>query len=358
MKIIARYVLQQFLAVLGVALFAFLGLYLVIDFFEKFDNLLSKNVQALDSCQYFLYKIPLILTQGIPMAVLLATLVCIGILNRNRELIALKVAGVSIVSYAGPILLVTVVLAAAQFVGAEFLARQMNHQAEAIWQQKVEQRFAPIAWSQENVWYHGKDVIYQIRLYDQRSQNLEKVSIFYLSDDFKLLRRLDTKRLHWQENHWIAENGFLIQFEGSGSSIEIFSERELDLQETPEDFKALKALPQELNWLELYRYSSKLRQEGYNSWQYQVDLHLRLAIPVTAIILALLGLGLALRQGLRGNIAVGVGLGIGVAGVYLTVLQVGSSLGNAGIVPPFVGVWSGNLLFAALGIYLLATAPQ
>jgi lipopolysaccharide export system permease protein len=358
MKIIGRYVLQHFLSVLGVTLFGFLGLYLVIDFFEKFDNLLSRNIQALDSCQYFLYKIPLILTQGIPMAVLLATLIGIGILNRNRELIALKVAGVSIASYAGPILLVTVVLAAGQFAGAEFLARQMNRKAEAIWQQKVEQRLAPIAWSQENVWYHGKDIIYQIRLYDQRSQTLEKVSIFYLGDDFKLIRRLDTKRLHWQEHHWIAENGFLIQFEGSGSRIETFSERELDLQETPEDFKALKAIPQELDWLDLYRYSSRLRQEGYNSSQSQVDLHLRLAFPVTSIILALLGLGLALRQKLRGNIAVGVGLGIGVAGIYLTMLQVGSSLGNAGILSPFVGVWSGNLLFAALGAYLLATAPQ
>jgi lipopolysaccharide export system permease protein len=358
MKIIARYVLSYYLSVLGIGLFAFLGLYLVIDFFEKFDNILGKNVQAADSFRYFILKVPLIVSQGIPMAVLLGTLIGLGILNRNRELIALKAAGVSLGSYAGPILLVSLVLAIAQFFVAESIARSMNRKAEELWQEKVEQRVKPLAWSHENLWYHGKDIIYQIRLYDQRSQTLERVSIFYFSPGFRLLRRLDAQRLRWQGDAWVAENGLILSFDGARTQTEKFGERKLEVLETPKDFSGLKTLPQELDWLDLYRYSSKLQQEGYNAAQYQVDLNLRLAFPVTAVILALLGLGLALRQSLRGNIAVGVGLGSLVAGAYLTLLQVGSSLGNAGIVPPAVGVWSGNVIFAALGAYLLATAPQ
>ncbi len=83
--------------------------------------------------------------------------------------------------------------------------------------------------------------------------------------------------------------------------------------------------------------------------RYQVDWHLRLALPVTTAILALLGVAIALHLGHRGGIAVGVGIGIVVAGLCLTALQIGGSLGTAGILPPALAVWSSNVLFGALG---------
>ena len=99
-------------------------------------------------------------------------------------------------------------------------------------------------------------------------------------------------------------------------------------------------------------------QEGYSALRYQVDWHLRLAFPLTGTILALLGLGIAMHLGHRGGIAIGVGIGIMVTGLYLTAIQVGGSLGTAGILPPYLAVWSSNVLFGALGLWLLRRAPQ
>ncbi len=99
MKIIPRYILRHFFPVFGLALSAIVGLYLIIDFFEKVDNLLEKHVPAGEILSYFLLKIPFILTQGIPMAVLLGSLVALGILKRNRELIALETAGIKATTY-------------------------------------------------------------------------------------------------------------------------------------------------------------------------------------------------------------------------------------------------------------------
>lgn len=352
MKIITRYMLRHFFPIFSVALFAIVGLYLIIDFFEKVDNLLEKQVPAADILSYFFLKVPFIVSQGIPMASLLGSLVALGILKRNRELIALETAGIKATSYVYPILLTALGLSFVHFLTDETLARNMNQRAQQIWQKQVLNQKAPLSWGHENVWYHGQNAIYQIHLYNKEEETLEKVSLFFLSPPFELSGRLDAKRIRWSDNQWIAENGLILRFNGSNVEQEWFAEKRLNLPETPHDFSRLETIPAELNWYDLYSYSRKIRAEGYNANPYEVELHMRLALPLTTFIVALLGVTIALSQGLHGGIAVGVGIALIVASLYFVVLHLGSALAVAGVLPPFLGVWLGDVIFAALAGYL------
>jgi lipopolysaccharide export system permease protein len=353
MKIIARYVVfRHFTPILGLSVAAFTGLYLAIDFFEKIDDFMEKKVSVAHTCAYFLYKIPSIATQGIPMAALLAALIGFGILKHNREIVALEAAGVKSSTYTRPVLLAALVLCLAHFGFGETIARTLNQRADRIWYGEVRQHKTSASWLHENVWYHGRNTIYQVRLYDRKSQNLEKVSLFYLDPQFKLMRRLDAKRLHWDGKGWVAEDGLILSFNGTNTQQEWFQELKLDLPETPGDFSSLETVPEELDWLSLLRYTRKIRQEGYDSTPYEIELHLRAASPATTLVLVLLGLLIALRQGPHTGIALGIGVAILLASVYLTVLQLGCSLATAGVLAPLAGVWSGNALFAALAGYL------
>jgi lipopolysaccharide export system permease protein len=358
MRIISRYVLKVFFPVFFLTLSAFLGIYLIIDFFEKADDLLEKQADILVSIAYFAYKIPTVVAQGIPMATLMATLITLGILNRNREIIAFKAAGLNAFSYAGPILFSALFLSIVDFTFGETVARYMNQKSQEIWRREVMQTGSSVRYSQENVWYRGQSAIYEIRHYDRSTQALDSVSIFYLDPQFRLTRRLDAKRLRWQDNKWIAENGLVMTLNGTEVAQEWFTERVLDLQEKPEDFGGIATIPEELDWLDLYNYTEKIRQEGYNAVPYEVELHVRAAFPMTALILALLGVTIALRQGPQGGIAFSVGIALIVAFIYLTGLQVGCSMASAGILPAFAGVWTINALVVILGSYLWTTAPQ
>jgi lipopolysaccharide export system permease protein len=352
MKIIPCYVLRHLLPIFLLALLAFVGLYLIIDFFEKVDDLLEKHVPLEEILRYFLYKTPLVAVQGIPMSLLLATLITLGILKRNREIIAFKASGVHTIRYAGPIIVAALVIAALHFGIGETLARNLNQKSQIIWQEYVQKRRQALSWSQENVWFHGLSVIYQIRVYDRKLQTLEKVSLFFLDDQFRLTERLDTRRLRWEGSGWIAEDGLLLRFSGQDIHQERFDTRPLELHETLDDFSSLATLPEELDWLDLYHYMQKIRKEGYNSVPYEVELNVRAAAPVTTLILTLLGITLALRQGLHGGIAAGIGIALLAASFYMALTHVGSSLALAGILPPFVGVWSGNMIFGSLALYL------
>lgn len=358
MKIIPRYILRHFLPIFVLSLSAFTGLYLVIDFFEKIDNMLEKNLSLADTCSYFLNKTPFIAAQGIPVAVLLAALITLGMLKRNRELIALEAAGVKTISYVAPIVVAALFISLIHLGANETVSRTMNQKSQKIWQEQVQHRKAPISWGEENVWYHGQDVVYQIRLYDKRSQTLEKVSLFYLDDQFRLVERLDARRFRWENSKWIAENGLTLKFNETGTEQQWFDEKTLELRETPADFSGLETIPEELAWADLYHYAQKIRQEGYNALPYEVDLHLRIAFPLTTLILAVLGIIIALRQGMHGGIALGVGIALLLASLFFAVQQLGCALATAGILPPLVGVWAGNVIFTAVAVYLWLSNPS
>jgi len=357
-SIISRYMLRHFLPILAIGLFAFLTIYLVVDFFENIDNVIQRQVPMREVGTYLLLKIPFILTQGIPTATLLAVMASLGILNRNRELTALRAAGLSARSYCGPLVVAAAVLFAANLLIGETLARSTELQAKKIWNEKIERRVNPASWSRENIWFQARNLIYRIRFYDKRTQVMERPTLYFLDGDFRLVERLDARRIRWEGGKWVAEEALVIKVSGEETA-DVFHERlELSLRQTPADFARVESVPQELGWLDLYEYVSRIRAEGYDSTPSLVELHTRVAFPLTTLILAVLGVAVALRQGLHGGMARSVVSALLLATAYLAVVQVGSSLASAGIVPAWLGVWAGNVLFAALGSYLWVTAPQ
>lgn len=353
MKIISRYVLQHFFPIFALAVLAFTGLYLIIDFFEKIEDIVKNDLSLFETLTYFMAKTPLITTQGFPMSVLLASLITLGILKRNRELIAMRAAGISSGLYAGPIVGAALMLGALHFGLDETVARSMNKQAQEMWQQA--RKMGSLSYRHENVWFRGRDAIYQIRLYDKRTQTMDKVSLFFIDPKFKMTERLDARSIHWNGSRWVAADGLLLKFSGNSTEQEWFQEMELSLPESPADFASIESIPEQLGWADLLRYTRRIRQEGYNAAPYEVELHLRVALPFTSLVLALLGISIALRQGIHGGIASGLVISLLVAFLYLTVLQIGCSLGTVGILPPIVGVWTANAIFLALVAYLRLT---
>jgi len=50
---------------------------------------------------------------------------------------------------------------------------------------------------------------------------------------------------------------------------------------------------------------------------------------------------------------IGIGTSIVIGLLYYAVIAVSLALGKAGLLPPAVAAWSGNVIFAAVGVYLL-----
>lgn len=358
MKIITRYVLRHFAAVFGLALFGFGGIYLVVDFFERLDDIMEKKAAVPDAVLYFACKVPAILIQGIPMAVLLASLIGLGLLQRNREIIALRAAGLRARVYAGPMVAASVGLALVTFGAGETLGRSLNHKAETLWRERIDKKGAPLGFVQENVWYRGDDFFLQARTYDAKTRVFQGISIYFLDENFRLRRRLDAQRLLWTGSEWKAERGSVLEWEGATARHRGFEAVEVPVELDPKDLAMAATLPEDLRWDDLYAYARKLKDEGYNAVPYRVELHTRVATAFAAVILGIIGVSLSLHLGHRGGIALGITMGLGLTFFYLVLFQTGASFARSEMLPAAVGVWAPNLLFAAVGAALWGRAPQ
>lgn len=351
MRIIPRYMLRNFLPVFTISMFGFVGLYLIVDFFERIDRMMEHHLAFHDIYSYFLFKIPQIMTQGIPMSAILSAIITLGVLKRNRELIAMETAGLNPAVYIAPLAVTALLLSVLHFGVGEYMARPLNQKLQDIWDVKVRNLNPSVWWNPENVWYREENTIYQIRLYDRANSTMEKVSIFFLDPQFRLNQRLDARRISWTPSGWIAEDGLLVRFESGHTQQQWFDRQPVELNVTPQSFARGQAMPEDLGMVDLYSYIRKIEQEGYSSTPYRVELHMRMATPFATLILALLGMVVALRQGLHGGIAAGVGFSLILAFSFLVIANVGSSLASAGTLPPFLGVWAGNIIFTGLVCY-------
>ena len=62
MMILKKYVLFMFIKVYLLTLTGLVGIYLIIDFFERVDEFMAKNAPLIDLVSYYVYKIPFILS--------------------------------------------------------------------------------------------------------------------------------------------------------------------------------------------------------------------------------------------------------------------------------------------------------
>jgi len=158
----------------------------------------------------------------------------------------------------------------------------------------------------------------------------------------------------WNGHAWSYRNGVEQRFVPNGE-IETVNLRGgvLDLREKPADLMAARRDAEEFSYRDLARLIDKLRKKGLDTTEYLVDLQLKLAIPFICTVMGLISMPLGMRN-LRGkSLANNVGVGLLIGSSYWFVLALAVSLGHSGALPPVVAAWTANVIFAAVGTFLL-----
>jgi LPS export ABC transporter permease LptG len=88
-----------------------------------------------------------------------------------------------------------------------------------------------------------------------------------------------------------------------------------------------------------------------------VELSKRIAVPSGVIIFSVLAIPLGVISK-KGGKSYGFVVSLGIFLAYFLLLSVGESFAKSGRMPPIFGPWTGNLVFFALAIYLLAVSEK
>ena len=85
MRILDRYILKGFLKYFLGAILTLLVIIIVAEIFELMDIILTNKVPLLTASGYFIYQIPLWITQISPVACLIGVLFSLGQIVKNNE---------------------------------------------------------------------------------------------------------------------------------------------------------------------------------------------------------------------------------------------------------------------------------
>lgn len=356
MTILTKYILREYTKSFVLTLLAFVMIYVLVDFFERVDNFIEAGQAIQFMPLYVLLKLPLIVDQMTPVSVLMAVIITLGLLARENEVIALKASGISPFRLVTPLLLMAGILGVLSFFNSEFIVPYTNRGLNTIWNVHVEKQSPEFIHRYDSLWYRGDKTIYSIRTFDAVNDTLYGMIMTEFDGAFKIKRRIHAKSVVWKGGNWEFQNGTIKERRNGSYEIEVFSNLVLSLPETPEDFKQGVKPSDEMGFRQLRHYARELEQEGYRANTYWVDMHVKLAFPFISFIMALVGSALALRKERGQGIAAGIGIGFIIVALYLVMFELSRTLGYAGVLPAMVAAWAPNLIFAAIGTYLLLGA--
>lgn len=372
MPILTRYLLKEILKVMTAILALVVVIYIFIDFIEKSGKFVQADLSFQRVITFFIYNIPLIISQITPVVVLLSVLIVLGIMNKKNEILALKSCGVSIYVLLKPLLLFGLVLTCMLFFVSNSLVPLSSRKANQIWMEEVRGKKATLTAAEQNIWINGNRRITHIGFFDPVQMIIKDVTVYILNNNFRLIRRLDAKEGVYNPQNLQSDNKIGLDSSGQWTLNGIIDQRlepngeyysvtqmvstVINLDLSVDDLKGVAVKSEELNFTTLREYIQKVESEGYDATVYRVDLSAKLALPFVCVIMSLIGIGIALRSNVSDGVVLGVAYGIGASFLYWIIMSFCMSLGYGGLLPPFLAAWIANFIFITFGGILLINA--
>lgn len=353
MRIISRYVLVEFLRVFAFCMAGFLMIYVLVDLFDRLEGFLKFHATGGEVLRYLFFKIPLIVTQLVPVATLASVLIALGTMAGHNELTALRASGVSTMQLASPLFVIAIALSLVILAWNETIVPYSTEKSRYIEIVEIRNRPLKALLSEDGIWFHGRYGIYNIEHFDDRTGTLVGLTVYDLNPEFTLQRLVQVATAQWKDDHWIISGAVERTFDQKeGVVTRSLTPAEFTLPERPQDFQIIDKDPEELNFRRLRHHIRELSRKGIDTTESRVDLHLKLALPLVPLVMVLVGVPLAGRNPRRRPLATSIGIGLVVGFSYWVLLALTISLGHGGAIPPLIAAWTANGVFALLGAFL------
>ncbi|MDF1577241.1 MAG: LptF/LptG family permease [Desulfurivibrionaceae bacterium] len=353
MSLLYRYIFSQFSRNLALVISGLITIYLLVDFFEKIDNFAEAGKSTGLAIRYLFLKIPLIIDQLLPVCLLLAGVITLGVMNQNREIMALESAGMSIREIYAPILLAACFFTLLGLFSGEWIVPDTIRETNRIWYEEVRKTQAQGIVRHGRVFYKGKDGIYSFKR-SPKSKELF-IDFHYLTwdADFTMTSQITAKRAVWQDNLWQLDNGRIKTISENGRyAIIDFKSRKISLPDQPGEFFVPEYKGEEKSISDHLKEALRNGDPDLAAWQ---ELQRRLSYLFLGIPLVLLGLPVLLiaNRRWRQDLSLAVPMSCVMAFLAWGWWSTAQSMVNAYGFSPAGASWSIHLLTGGLGLLMI-----
>jgi lipopolysaccharide export system permease protein len=338
----------------GVALGLFTVLLVMNHLFYLARLIIGQGIAFQIALVLMAYKIPYFIAFSAPMGTLLATVWGMDRLADHNELAALRVAGVSLLRIAVPIVAAGIVIAAATLVFAEGVVSLSEEQYRVAMADVL--AHGPELHPVENVFFQAPipqgNALYSAHRYDPRSRTLQTVTVVYMTPRQPLEVIEADHATYAQGTQWTFESGHMyVLSEGRMVSTK-FDMMRITVPRSPQDLTLAPKQPADMSIRELFGEIARYRRSGGDVRPYVGELNTKVASALSAVAFVLLAVPLTLRPH-RSGPSMGFGMSIVILVVYYLIAIPAQLAADGHVLSPILAAWLPDLLVGAAGAILL-----
>jgi len=346
MKLFDLYILKNILQSVLVVLFIFLALLGFLEFIAQADDIGIGSYGLNQAIQYSLLKLPSAIFQLMPIIILIGSLLALGDMSKNSELLVLLTSGVSFQRMGISVFFSGIVLCFFTASIGEYISPKMERYADQY--RTINKYQYSRLGDTGGIWLREGDKIIHINLLKE-NKSFGNVSIYQLAGHNKLskISRASSAGID-DYNQWILSNLSETVFDSDGITDD-YSRYKIEKTKLNRDLVNLTIVKSEdLNIVELYRFINYLDSNDLDSSPYRMVFHSRiaslLAIPIMCLFALPFSLGLLRKKGIGYRIILGIMIGL----LYFLLQQ---TLAESAVVynlEPFLVGWLPILLLIIL----------
>ncbi len=348
------YLLRRFVGAFCATLVVVVLLHLMADVFGRVDNLMGNDATLSNAVQFFLYRLPLLISRSIGFAALFAAFLSLGALARRNELVALGTCGISLHRISVPLLVASLAISAGTFLWNETTVPLATRHAKFVYDVKVRKAQLQSVFHSRQIWIRSGDSFIRADDFDAEAGRLRGLSIYLTTPQFTLAGLIESPAASWDGVRWIPEGGSRWRFFDDGTVERLSLDGKLPLNERPDDFHVFTRSPDEFSYAGLKERIRSLRRKGVDTVRDTVNLHTKVAVPLVIPITILLAMAFAAKPGRKDSMALNLALSASIGFAYWVLLGFCVSLGKAGAIQPWVAAWLPNMVMGSLGLFLYA----
>ncbi len=315
MKLYQRYLLSPLKLLLPLMMVALSGIYLLVEFFERLEDVLSARAPVGLFLLYLLYKIPEILAQIWPPALALAALSSLALVARGHELLALRTLGFSPGRILKPYLAAGFLLSLAV---SGFLALTLpgaSYRALSTWEVRIKGHRPQTILSSGRLFFVGPNFLLSATPLEPRGEYL--ADFFYVErEDSGPVAYIYARRARYLKGRkWLLEKGLSAR-KSRNFLPRSFDREEFEIAFSPEVLLSVKQPLKTLALRALFERYRFLRASGLQASEPLSEILFRLLYPLIGLLV--MAPSLALFLSFRGKRALAKGLSAGILAVVLT----------------------------------------
>ena len=358
-KIISRYIFKEISFPFLIILFVLTFVLLMGKILQIMDLMINKGISIFTVTKLIIFLMPSFLTFTIPIALLIAILIAMGRLSADNEITALKASGINLLQIYYPVAIASFITFIFTIIIGYFLVPQSNFATKrllfdiasqnasiGIKEKVFNSDFQGILLYADKIPPDG-EYMEGVIVSDNRIPNEPNITIakkaYLVANQESMTVKL---RLEQGSTHTVSQdlkNYRKIDF----TSYDI----NLDLSNAIASMSESSKSSTEMTMSELL---NKIKKPGLGDAAVRemlIEVHKKFSIPLSCIFFALLALPLGIRSH-RAVKSRGFAIGIIVVSLYYLLRIAGEALVETGRLRPEIGVWTPNIIFAVLGIFL------